>query len=92
METVQLYVHERYAPVSTAVKQLRGFEKVALDPGEKRTVSFTLKPEDLMLLDRSMRWTVVPGTFEIMVGKSSADIALKGALEVRGAGDLAGHR
>jgi len=45
-----------------------------------------------MLLDRSMRWTVVPGTFDIMVGKSSADIALKGALEVRGSGDLAGHK
>jgi beta-glucosidase len=92
VETSQLYVHERYAPVSTAVKQLRGFERVALDPGEKRTVSFTLKPEDLMLLDRSLRWTVVPGTFEIMVGKSSADIALKGALEVRGPGGLAGHK
>ena len=92
VETVQLYVHERYAPVSTPVKQLRGFERVALGPGEKRTVSFTLKPEDLMLLDRSMHWTVVPGTFEIMVGKSSADIALKGALEVRGSGDLAGSR
>jgi len=92
VETVQLYVHERYAPVSTAVKQVRGFERVALEPGEKRTVSFTLKPEDLMLLDRSMRWTVVPGTFEIMVGKSAAAIALKGALEVRGAGTLAGRK
>jgi beta-glucosidase len=83
VETVQLYLHERYAPVSTPVKQLRGFERVALNPGEKKTVTFTIGREDLQLLDPNMHWTVVPGTFDIMVGKSSADIALKGALEVK---------
>ena len=92
VETVQLYLHERYAPVSTPVKQLRGFERVELAPGQKKTVTFTLGPEDLQLLDRNMHWVVVPGTFDIMIGKSSADIALKGALEVKGSGDLAGYR
>ena len=91
-ETVQLYVHEQYAPVSTPVKQLRGFERVALEPGQKKTVIFTLGPEDLQLLDRNMHWVVVPGTFDIMIGKSSADIALKGTLEVKDSGDLAGYR
>jgi beta-glucosidase len=82
VETVQLYVHEKYAPVSTPVKQLRGFERVALDPGETKTVTLKLGPEDLQLLDLDMHWRVVPGDFEIMVGKSSADIALEGLLKV----------
>jgi len=91
-ETVQLYLHERYAPVSTPVKQLRGFQRVALKPAEKKTVTLTLTSEDLMLLDRDMHWAVVPGTFDIMIGKSSEDIALKGALEVKGTRKLAGVR
>lgn len=82
VETVQLYLHESYAPVSTPVKQLRGFERVALDPRQKKTVSFVLGPEDFQLLDQKMRWVVVPGTFEIMVGKSAQDIALKDTLAV----------
>ena len=82
VETVQLYIHEKYAPVSTPVKQLRGFERVALEPGETKPVTMKLTPEDLQLLDIDMRWRVVPGDFEIMVGKSSADIPLQGILKV----------
>jgi len=82
VETAQLYIHESFAPVSTPVKQLAGFERVALNPGEKMTVTFTLTPEELQSLDQDMHWVVVPGDFEIMVGKSSADIGLKGILKV----------
>ena len=82
VETVQLYIHEQYAPVSTPVKQLRGFEQVALNPGETKTVTMKLTPEDLQLLDVDLRWRVVPGNFEIMVGKSSAEILLQGVLKV----------
>jgi beta-glucosidase len=82
METVQLYLHEAYAPVSTPVKQLRGFERVALEPGETKTVTMRLTPEDLQLLDIDLHWRVVPGDFEIMVGKSSADVPLQGILKV----------
>jgi len=82
VETVQLYLHEKYAPVSTPVKQLRGFERVALDHGASKTVTLKLTPEDLQLLDVDMRWRVVPGDFEIMVGKSSAEILLQGVLKV----------
>jgi beta-glucosidase len=82
VETVQLYLRESYAPVSLPVKQLRGFERVALDPGETKTVVLKLTPEDLQLLDLDLRWRVVPGDFEVMVGKSSADTPLQGRLKV----------
>ncbi len=83
-EVAQLYIRDVLATVTTPVQQLRGFRKVALEPGEVKTVTFTLAPEDLALLDRDMHWVVEPGTFEIMVGGSSASIALRGALEVMG--------
>jgi beta-glucosidase len=82
VDTVQMYLHERYTPVATPLKQLRGFERVELDPGETKTVTMKLTPEDLMLLDRDMHWTVVAGTFDIMIGKSSAKIALSTPLQV----------
>jgi beta-glucosidase len=81
-ETVQLYIHENAAPVSVPIKQLRGFEQVNLKPGETKTVTFTLGPEDLQLLDIDMHWRVVPGDFEIMVGRSSEDLPLNGTLKV----------
>lgn len=87
---VQLYLHERVAPVSTPTEQLHGFQRVPLAPGQKMTVSFKLGPRDLMLLDRDMHWVVVPGTFEIMVGKSSSDIPLRGTLDVTGPGGWEG--
>ena len=83
-ETAQLYVHELFAPVSTPVKQLRGFQRMELKPGEAMTATFILSPEDLQLLNCDNHWEVVPGTFEIMVGHSSEDIRLKGTLEVKG--------
>jgi hypothetical protein len=70
-------------PIAIPVKQLKGFERVALNPGETRTVIMKLTPEDLMLLDGNMQWTVVSGTFDLMIGKSSADIVLSQPLEVQ---------
>ena len=91
VETVQLYVHQRYTPVAVPVKQLRGFDRVSLNPGETKTVTMELGPNDLMLLDRDMHWTVVPGAFDLMVGKSSADIELTGTLHLEGANPLIGQ-
>jgi beta-glucosidase len=55
---------------------------VMLQPGEKKTVRFTLTPEHLALLDSNMRWIVEPGKFEIMIGRSSKDIRLTASFEV----------
>jgi beta-glucosidase len=68
--------------VTTPVKQLRGFEKVVLEPGEVKTVRFTLTPEDLALLDSHLQRVVEPGRFEVMIGRSSRDIRLTGSFEV----------
>jgi beta-glucosidase len=82
VETAELYIHQAFAPVSTPVKQLRGFERVSLQPGQTKTVEFKLTPEELQLLDRDLHWRVAPGEFEIMVGRSSDDILLRGTLKV----------
>jgi len=92
VETVQMYLRERFTPVATPVKQLRGFEKVQIDPGQKKTVNFMLGPEELQLLDQELHWKVVPGTFDVMVGKSSADIVLKGSFEVKSSGSTSNAR
>ena len=91
VETVQMYVHERFTPVAVPVKQLRGFERVELNPGQTKTVTMTLTPDDLMLLDRDMHWTVVAGTFDIMIGKSSGDIELTAPLQVNVVNPLTGQ-
>lgn len=91
VDTVQMYVHERYTPVAVPVKQLRGFERVELNPGETKTVTMTLTPDDLMLLDRDMHWTVVAGTFDVMIGKSSGDIELTEPLQVNVVNPLTGQ-
>ena len=82
-EVVQLYIHDVVASVATPVKQLRGFQKISLAPGETKTATFILTPEDLCLLNQNMQWVVEPGSFEIMVGASSQDIRLRGQIEVR---------
>lgn len=76
-EVVQLYVRDKVSSVITYESVLRGFERISLQPGETRTVTFTLLPEDLQILDRHMLWTVEPGEFEVRIGASSTDIRLK---------------
>jgi beta-glucosidase len=74
-EVAQLYIHQRVASVTRAVKQLRGFKRVSLEPGQKITVDFTLTPDDLSLIDVNMNRVVEPGIFDLMVGASSAETA-----------------
>lgn len=82
-EVVQLYLNDVLSSVSRPAKELRGFRKVALRPGEQGEVAFTLTPEDLSLLDQNLKRVIEPGLFEVMVGASSEDIRLKGSFEVR---------
>jgi beta-glucosidase len=81
-EIVQLYVQDVVSSVSTPVVQLKGFAKVGLEPGEKKTVRFELHPEDLALLDRELKPTVEPGKFRVFVGSSSADFRVSGEFTV----------
>ena len=82
-EVVQLYINDVVSTVTRPVKELKGFEKVMLEPGEKKRVEFTLTPEQLSFLDQDLHWIVEPGMFSVMVGSSSEDIRLKGEFEVK---------
>lgn len=76
-EVVQLYLKDLVSSVTVYDSQLRGFERITLQPGETKTVQFTLHPDDLSLLDKNMHRVVEPGDFEIRVGSSSEDIRAK---------------
>ena len=73
-EVAQLYIHDEVSSVTRPIKELRGFRRVALDPGKTETVTFTLGPEELSFLDREMHRVVEPGTFDIMVGGNSVEL------------------
>jgi beta-glucosidase len=70
-EVPQLYIHQKIATVTRPVMQLKGFQRVTLKPGEKKTVEFTVTPDMLSMLDENMNRIVQPGAFELMVGPSS---------------------
>jgi beta-glucosidase len=73
-EVVQLYVHDRVASVARPLRELKGFERVTLAPGETRTLRFTLGAEAFRFIDVDMRETVEPGLFDISVGPNSVDV------------------
>lgn len=82
-EVVQLYINDAVSSVTRPIKELKGFRKIALQPGEKKTVTFALTPEELAFYDRNMVRRVEPGTFNVMVGSSSERLPLRGAFDVR---------
>ena len=89
-DVVQLYVHDVEASVKRPIKELRGFERISLNPGEKKTVSFTLPAEKLAFWDTNKHAFVTePGAFDIQVGSSSADIQAKTQLQVTSPGQWA---
>ncbi|MCR4439520.1 MAG: glycoside hydrolase family 3 N-terminal domain-containing protein [bacterium] len=81
-EVVQLYIHDVVGSVARPVKELKGFRRITLKPGENTTVTFRLGPPELSMLDRDLKEVVEPGTFEVMVGSSSEDIRVRANLEV----------
>ncbi|ARA93144.1 beta-glucosidase [Rhodothermaceae bacterium RA] len=76
-EVVQLYIRDRVSSVTRPVKELRGFARVTLDPGERTTVCFDITPEHLAFYDINMEYVVEPGDFLLMVGTSSRDADLQ---------------
>lgn len=81
-EVVQLYVRDVISSVITYEKDLKGFERVELQPRETKEVSITVLPRDLALLDRNNRWVVEPGEFRVMVGPSSIELPLTASFYV----------
>jgi beta-glucosidase len=73
-EVVQLYIRDEVSSVTRPVKELRGFRRVGLAPGETKTVELALGPSDLSFLNRDMHRVVEPGSFKIMVGGNSQDL------------------
>jgi beta-glucosidase len=67
-EVVQLYVKDMEASVPVPIRALQGFKRIHLQPGEKRTVEFTLQPKQLAIIDENAKYVVEPGVFEIAVG------------------------
>ena len=76
-EVVQLYIRDRVSSVTRPVKELKGFERVTLQPGQVKTVALDITPEHLSFYNVEMKRVVEPGEFEIMVGNSSRDCDLQ---------------
>jgi beta-glucosidase len=83
-EVVQLYVRDEEATVARPVRELRGFRRVHLDPGECRTIAFRLSTEQFSYVGADLRRVVEPGRVSVQVGRSSADLPLTAELLLRG--------
>ncbi|MDQ3472097.1 MAG: beta-glucosidase BglX [Acidobacteriota bacterium] len=73
-EVVQLYIRDVAASITRPVKELKGFQRLTLQPGEKKTVEFRLTSRELGFYNREMRFVVEPGEFRVMVGPNSAEL------------------
>lgn len=81
-EVVQLYIRDQLASITRPLKELKGFKRITLEPGEQKTIEFILGPEELSFYDVNMNLIVEPGLFDAMIGSSSEDIRLKGTFEI----------
>jgi beta-glucosidase len=81
-EVVQLYIKDEFASVARPVMELKGFQRIHLDAGEEKEISFVIKPEHLSILDKNLNRVIEPGTFRIMIGASSKDIRLREIITV----------
>jgi beta-glucosidase len=84
-EVVQLYIQDEYASLPRPLKELKGFCRLSLQPGEKRRVTFHLPVDMLAFYDQQLELVVEAGAIGVMLGSSSEDIRLQGAFEIVGA-------
>ena len=75
--SVELYTHDQYATIAPSVRRLRAFQKIDLKPGEKQTITFELKPEDIEFVNAQLKRVTEPGEFDVMIGE------LKGTFKYR---------
>jgi beta-glucosidase len=87
-EVVQLYIYDEYACIPRPVKELKGFSRLTLAPGESRRLTFHLPVDLLAFYDESLELVVEAGMIQVMLGGSSEDIRLQGAFEIAGKGKM----
>ena len=90
-EVVQLYLIDRYASMTRPVKELAGFKRISLKPGEKKTVIFEVLASQMAFLDKDMRWKVEKGCIGVEIGSSSEDIRLTGEYIIKNDGWIEGR-
>lgn len=90
-EVVQLYLTDPFASMVRPVKELAGFIRVNLQPGEKKKVSFEVQASQTAFLDEEMRWKIEKGQIEVEIGASSEDIRLKGTYRINEDAQIAGR-
>lgn len=90
-EVVQLYLRDRFASMTRPVKELAGFKRVSLKPGEKKRVVFEVSASQTAFLDKDMRWRIEKGMIDVEIGSSSEDIRLTGEYEIKENGWVLGR-
>jgi beta-glucosidase len=88
-EVVQLYIRDEFASVPRPTKELKGYARVRLLPGESKFITFHLQVDQLAFYDNDLNLVVEAGKIIVMLGSSSDDIRLSGAFEITGAGKMA---
>lgn len=81
-EVAQLYLRDLVSSTVRPLKELKGFQKIALQPGERKQVSFTIDQQTLSFYNRALQWGAEPGHFEIMIGSASDDVRLQDTIEL----------
>ena len=83
VEIPQLYVHDPDTMADAPVKELKGFDRISLKPGETKYMKFTLAGSDFAHYDAAKgKWVTHPGRYDVLIGSSSRDIRLRGALKI----------
>lgn len=91
-EVVQLYLRDVYASMTRPVKELAGFKRITLEPGERKKVCFHLQCSQTAFLDSHMQWKVEKGEFEVQIGSSSEDIRQTGSFSITADGKVEGRK